>query len=75
MLSVNHAMKVCDCVLNVEMLVLAGPAFCSEDTAAVGVFEIAIREFVVSASLFSVFVIHPQWLMHDSPVALNVVAR
>ena len=58
MLGVNHAMKVCDCVLNIEMLVLASPAFCSEDTAAVRVFEIAIREFVMPFGIRPVFVIY-----------------
>ena len=58
MLSVNHAMKVCDCVLNVEMLVLAGPAFCSEDTAAVGIFEITIRELVMPLCVLSILVIY-----------------
>ena len=58
MLGVNHAMQVCDCVLNVEMLVLAGPAFCSEDTAAVRIFEIAIRELVMPFGILSIFVIY-----------------
>ena len=60
MLGFNHAVQVCDCVLNVEMLVLAGPAFCSEDTAAVGVFEIAIRELVMPFGILSILVIYAQ---------------
>src|SRR5689334_15095549 len=58
MLGVNHAMQMCGCVLNIEMLVLAGPAFCSENTAAVGIFEIAIRELVMALCVLPILVIY-----------------
>ena len=58
MLGINHAMQMCGCVLNVKMLVLAGPAFCCKDTAAVGVFEIAIRELVMPFGIRSILVIY-----------------
>ena len=58
MLGVNHAMQMCGCVLNLRMLVLAGPAFCSKDTAAVGIFEITIRELVMPFGILSILVIY-----------------
>jgi hypothetical protein len=58
MLGVDHAMQMCGCVLNVKMLVLTGPAFRSEDTATVGIFEIAIRELVMPFRILSIFVIY-----------------
>jgi hypothetical protein len=58
MLGVNHAMQMRGCVLNVQMLVLAGPAFCSEDAAAVSIFEITIRELVMPLCVLSILVIY-----------------
>jgi hypothetical protein len=42
------------------MLVLARPAFCSENAAAVSIFEISVRKLIMSFGVLSIFVVDSQ---------------
>jgi hypothetical protein len=60
MLGVDHTVQMSSRVFDVEMLVLAGPAFCSEDAAAVGICEIAVWELIMSFRIFPILVVNCQ---------------
>ena len=51
---------MCSRVFDVEMFVLTGPAFCSEDAAAVGICEIAVWKLIMSFGIFSILVVYCQ---------------
>jgi hypothetical protein len=51
---------MCSRVFYVEMLVLTGPAFCSEDAAAVGICEIAVWKLIMSFGIFYILVVYCQ---------------
>jgi hypothetical protein len=57
MLGIDHAMQMCSGVFDVEMLVLARPAFCSENAAAVSIFEISVWKLIMSFGILSIFVV------------------
>jgi hypothetical protein len=60
LLGVDHAMQMRGCVFDVIMLVLAGPTFGAEDSAAVRILEIPVRELVVPFGLLVLFVIYSE---------------
>src|SRR5688500_308605 len=57
---VNHAVQIRGGFLDIEILVLACPAFRRDDTAAVDLFEISIRELVSSLGFLVLLVVDPQ---------------
>jgi hypothetical protein len=69
---VNHTMQMCSCIFDIQMLVLARPAFGGEDAAAVGNFEIAIRELVMPFGIRSILVVYRQvpFTIFKEPVPL-----
>src|SRR5271166_5941458 len=58
-LLVNYSEEICRCIFDSEVFVLASPALCGEDAAAMDIFEIAIREFVMPIPVFSILVVYP----------------
>src|SRR3979490_861326 len=58
--AVHHSMQVGRRILDVIVLVLARAAFCSEHATPVDLFEIPIREFVVSFGILRLFVVDSQ---------------
>ena len=59
-LLVNYSEEICRCIFDIEVFVLASPALCSENAAAMDIFEIAIWRFVMPPTFFSVLVVYRQ---------------
>src|SRR5271165_1084074 len=59
-LLVNYSEEICRCIFDIEVFVLASPALCSENAAAMDIFEIPICKFVMPPTFFSVLVVYRQ---------------
>src|SRR3979490_126662 len=72
-LGVDHAVQVRGCILDVIMLVLAGPAFRREHAATMDFLEIAVGKFVSAFRVFGLLVVNSQvpFCILLEPVALD----
>src|ERR1700730_11890181 len=57
---VDHSVQVRCGIFDVEMLVLARPAFSGHHSATMDVFEITIREFIPSLGILALLLVDPQ---------------
>jgi len=60
MLGIDHTVQMCSRVFDVKMLVLACPAFCCENPAAVSLFEISVWKLIMSFGILSILVVNCQ---------------
>ena len=57
---VNHSMQVGSGTLDVQMLVLSGPAFGGKHSAPMDIFKVAVRKFIVPLGVLRLLVVHSQ---------------